>query len=219
MGTRLSHDDARRNHPMIEFGAASFILDDQLLVGTKYAAQDRSLLKVCGVTHIVNVAEEVPCPHPDMVKYYHHRFMDTVDTDIFSSLDRIVDYIDGVLRANESLDKDANSETPSYMPQKPIVLIHCSHGVSRSGAIAIAYWMKRYGVGFEAAMKAVKSRRPAVNPNVGFQAQLRKYEALLEKRKAEGPGGSRRHSLALFGKLDIPAVSNLRLPFKRTHTT
>ncbi|KAI8810821.1 protein-tyrosine phosphatase-like protein [Cladochytrium replicatum] len=219
MGTRPSHDDDCKNHPMIEFGAASYVLDDQLLVGTRYAAQDRSLLKVCGVTHIVNVAEEIACPHPDMVKYYHHRFMDTVDTDILSSLDRIVDYIDGVLRANESLDKDANTESASYMPQKPIVLIHCAHGISRSGAIAVAYWMKRYGVGFDAALNAVKSRRPAMNPNVGFQAQLRKYETLLEKRKAEG-SGSRRHSLALFGKLDIPAaVSNLRLPFKRTHTT
>ena len=53
------------------------------------------------------------------------------------------------------------------------VLVHCSQGVSRSAAVAIAYLMWRGGgKAYDAVCGAVKAARAVVAPNIGFMAQL-----------------------------------------------
>ena len=52
------------------------------------------------------------------------------------------------------------------------VLLHCSQGVSRSAALAIAHLMWRTGQPFDEAFSAVKQRRGIVNPNIGFTCQV-----------------------------------------------
>ncbi len=48
------------------------------------------------------------------------------------------------------------------------VLVHCVSGISRSGAITIAYVMKTQGKTFEEAWEFVRERRSMVHPNSGF---------------------------------------------------
>ena len=52
------------------------------------------------------------------------------------------------------------------------MLIHCTHGVSRSASFAIAYEMHRTGGSYEDVFRALKERRGVINPNVGFACQL-----------------------------------------------
>ena len=59
------------------------------------------------------------------------------------------------------------------------VLVYCSAGKSRSAAIVIYYFMKKYKMNFEAAHKYVMERRPCIELNSGFKAQLR-LEAKLD---------------------------------------
>jgi len=61
-------------------------------------------------------------------------------------------------------------------------LVHCKQGVSRSATVVIAYLMRKFNVPYEAAFNFVFSRRPCIDPNVGFRKQLKQYELMLEAR-------------------------------------
>lgn len=45
--------------------------------------------------------------------------------------------------------------------------------------MVIAYYMKKHQAGFQAAISHVRSCRPNVSPNAGFELQLRDYQSLL----------------------------------------
>eukprot|EP00906_Rhabdomonas_costata_P015157 RCo021787 len=53
------------------------------------------------------------------------------------------------------------------------VLINCRMGISRSSSMVIAYLIQRMGHTYDSALELVRSKRPMVNPNPGFEQQLR----------------------------------------------
>lgn len=57
------------------------------------------------------------------------------------------------------------------------VLVHCFGGKSRSPAFIAAYLMSSCNWGFDEAYRVIKSARPAVEINLGFEYQLRAYAA------------------------------------------
>lgn len=64
------------------------------------------------------------------------------------------------------------------------VLVHCHQGVSRSGALAIAYVMADTGVAFDEAKQLVRAVRGIINPNGMFECQLKAWQvsqAMLQK--------------------------------------
>ena len=73
------------------------------------------------------------------------------------------------------------------------MLVLCAAGISRSASIVIAYIMRQQRLSFSAARSLVKSRRSAVNPNLGFTLQLRMldqpgaWEALMEEPRGSWP--------------------------------
>ncbi|CAM9393973.1 unnamed protein product [Choristocarpus tenellus] len=64
------------------------------------------------------------------------------------------------------------------------VLVHCTHGTGRSGAMAIAVAMKDAGLhqgrgtigDFATAFRLVKSRRPGTDPPLSYQQELAEWE-------------------------------------------
>uniref|UniRef100_A0A7S1FRB9 protein-tyrosine-phosphatase n=1 Tax=Corethron hystrix TaxID=216773 RepID=A0A7S1FRB9_9STRA len=56
------------------------------------------------------------------------------------------------------------------------VLLHCAAGCSRSAAVLIGYVMLRYRRRFEDALGVVRTGRPIVDINLGFETQLRHLE-------------------------------------------
>lgn len=59
-------------------------------------------------------------------------------------------------------------------------LVYCKNGRSRSAAVCTAYLMRYRGLSLERAFQLVKSARPEAEPNLGFWAQLQKYEQTLQ---------------------------------------
>ena len=53
------------------------------------------------------------------------------------------------------------------------VLVHCSAGESRSPTLVIAFLISTRGCSFLEAFSLVKQRRPSINPNPSFVAQLK----------------------------------------------
>ena len=56
------------------------------------------------------------------------------------------------------------------------VLVHCHGGVSRAAALVLAYLMKSEGLGYEEALRQLRTSRPVVQPNPGFIQQLLAFE-------------------------------------------
>jgi protein-tyrosine phosphatase len=62
---------------------------------------------------------------------------------------------------------------------KGSVLVHCAAGVSRSPTFVIAYLMQKFKWNLVMALEYVRSKRTAVSPNQGFQAQLEEFSRKL----------------------------------------
>jgi hypothetical protein len=58
------------------------------------------------------------------------------------------------------------------------VLVHCAAGVSRSATVVLGYLMARRGMSATDACTYLRTKRPWVNPNHGFRAQLEAFELL-----------------------------------------
>ena len=60
-------------------------------------------------------------------------------------------------------------------------LVHSKHGTSRSAAVVMAALMHKYKYCLEKCFQLLKSKRECVQPNPGFMAQLRLWEAMRFK--------------------------------------
>ena len=60
------------------------------------------------------------------------------------------------------------------------VIVHCAAGMSRSPSLVIAYLMIENRWCYEEAYNYVKSRRPIIEPNIGFVKQLKALEYKLK---------------------------------------
>ena len=96
----------------------------------------------------------------DGIDYLIVEVDDSPEENIAQHFDKISDFIDRSPETN--------------------VLIHCASGISRSGASVIAYFMRKQGLSFEESWQFVRSKRPQVHPNSGFQRQLQEYEHILK---------------------------------------
>lgn len=67
------------------------------------------------------------------------------------------------------------------------VLVHCVAGVSRTGAVLVAYFMWKFEMSYDDALAAIREHR-MIAPNKFFETQLRQYQEELEyerKKKKE----------------------------------
>lgn len=71
-----------------------------------------------------------------------------------------------------------------YFPGK--VFVHCAMGVSRSGALVLAYLMICQGLSLAEAIAAVRLNRD-IGPNSGFLQQLLELELSLRTEKENPP--------------------------------
>lgn len=59
------------------------------------------------------------------------------------------------------------------------VLVHCHGGVSRASALVCAFLMAHHAMSYDDALARLRAVRPCVQPNTGFEAQLRAYGSRL----------------------------------------
>ncbi|KAJ4461724.1 hypothetical protein PAPYR_1856 [Paratrimastix pyriformis] len=71
------------------------------------------------------------------------------------------------------------SVDPPKVPSNHKVMIHCQAGISRSGALLIAYLMSRFRLTLLAALAVARAVRPLIRPNEGFIGQLAEFEEEL----------------------------------------
>mmetsp|Transcript_123848 Transcript_123848/g.174655 ORF Transcript_123848/g.174655 Transcript_123848/m.174655 type:complete len:292 (-) Transcript_123848:26-901(-) len=133
-------------------------------------------LLAAGITHIVCVRQnaEATFVRPNFPDHFLYLVVDVADDsseNIISHFPEVREFID------QALDENGR------------VLMHGNAGISRSGALLIAYLMYKLETTYAEALRLVQLRRFCVAPNEGFQAQLHEYEPiyraeLMQKRFA-----------------------------------
>lgn len=135
----------------------------RLWVGAASAAANLGWLRARGITHVVNVASEVPDYHAAELTYHSMNMRDSSDdmVPMMHALPNACSFIDAALAAGGT------------------VLVHCRMGLSRSAAVAVAFAMHR-GVAQSDALDALAQGRCGLSINFAFQAMLE----MLQQRHA-----------------------------------
>ncbi|ETW06118.1 hypothetical protein H310_03710 [Aphanomyces invadans] len=165
---------------------------DYVFLGGRQQAKNRELLESLGITHILNVT---PTRKVDPVAgvpnffekdnaftYRRCALFDNQGEDILTSLDGCIAFIDQAKFHGR-------------------ILVHCKAGVSRSAAIVLAYLMKTLAMPFADALSLLQQKRPMVNPNASFRAQLQAFEKRLNlvPRPSTSPPSNESSSLEAIG--------------------
>jgi len=142
---------------------ASEIYPKFLYIGGYENACKIEQLNALGITHILNVADELQNRFPDNFVYKHCGVNDT-------SADNISKYFEDSIKFIDEAKQSSSHK----------VLVHCAMGISRSSTIVIAWLMQNASLDFEAAKAIVKKKRSCISPNEGFVVQLKQHELELK---------------------------------------
>jgi protein-tyrosine phosphatase len=128
-----------------------------LFISSKFEAENISLLKHHGITHIVNLSGEANKFEMLGFRYLKIDIMD--DGDVVN----ILDLMEGIHRF-----MDQGLQTNGK------VLVHCWAGVSRSATVILAYLVSRYKMSLPQSLRHVLGKH-TIRPNDGFLKQLISY--------------------------------------------
>ncbi|MBM3193436.1 MAG: dual specificity protein phosphatase family protein [Chlamydiae bacterium] len=126
----------------------------KLLFKTDSLEEREKALREKKVTHIL-------CATFPSVSYFESKFIyhyvpirDLEEESISTYISRVYEFIEEGIREGG-------------------VFVHCSAGASRSASLVIAYIMKKWGSSYEDALDFVQSKRACVQPNRGFEKELK----------------------------------------------
>lgn len=131
--------------------------DTRLCIGNQFAGVNAAhLVGELGITHIVTAIGEPTMRIPG-IDYLVLNFADYSNVDVRAQLDQSYHYIVNALASDPSAR----------------VLVHCAAGVSRSSTIVINYLIRAHRLRYAEALMRVRGVRSVVQPNYGFEQQLR----------------------------------------------
>lgn len=135
-----------------------------LFLGSKYDAQDDVFLQTRNIRFVLNVSRKENLYHsakPNYLNDIEFKFIYTRDSVEDSIIEKLCEAFEFIEKAKS---------------RQQNILIHCSHGVSRSVSIVAAYLIKEYKYSLDLVMDIIKAKRPIASPNLGFIAQLQLFQ-------------------------------------------
>jgi protein-tyrosine phosphatase len=131
-------------------------VDKNIFIGSKLAAEEFIYLKNYGITHIINTTSTIPNYHVGKIRYFNLYLEDTEFEEIQNNFINAYDYIQGAIQENPHCR----------------ILIHGRDGISRPAALVIYYLMMSRKLDYTRAYEYLKTIRPCIQPNLGFEKQL-----------------------------------------------
>lgn len=132
-----------------------------LYIGSIGAASNLEELNKENITHIVCAAVGIKHFYEDKFKYLQIDLLDSESQNIKQHFKESADFIHNAINSGGN------------------VLVHCHAGISRSSTICISYLMQYLNMSYNAALGLMKSKREKINPNPGFERQLKEFEQQL----------------------------------------
>eukprot|EP00035_Acanthoeca_spectabilis_P014405 m.274846 g.274846 ORF g.274846 m.274846 type:complete len:494 (+) comp16135_c0_seq10:935-2416(+) len=145
---------------------ASEIIPGKMFLGCGRDAQNREQLQAHHVSHIINVADDVP-------NYYEKDRYGNPTEFKYTSLN-VADF--GADRGISRVFEQATEAARSAMVGDGVVLIHCANGSNRSVTVAIAVMMSLRDWTLAESWEWVCARRPGACPLRDNRTQLLDYE-------------------------------------------
>ena len=130
---------------------------DHLYLGSVGAAYSLNVLKSLNISYILTVCECLPPKFPNEFTYKVISVTDDPSTQLKNYFNEALDFIRNAINQGKN------------------ILVHCFAGVSRSASIVIAYLIKYHHLDYIPAYNLVRIKRPWINPNHGFQGQLKRF--------------------------------------------
>lgn len=171
------------------------VIENQVYIGSGVQAKNWKIIRDLQITHIINCSIEHECVFQDELSYLWVKLEDSYQEDIYKSLVKAYKFMENAFakyyeecekyeenkasrsRSSSSSGHSENNESSMMRaPQKPVFMIHCNLGISRSSSILIAYLIARYKVCLYQAFKYVKDKRLQIAPNYSFLRQLKHFE-------------------------------------------
>nr|XP_046257095.1 dual specificity protein phosphatase 13 isoform X2 [Scatophagus argus]XP_046257096.1 dual specificity protein phosphatase 13 isoform X2 [Scatophagus argus] len=144
-----------------------------LYIGDESVARDKTTLSSLGVTHVLNAAAGRHRINTGQqfysdttVEYHGVEAADHPEFNLSPFFSPAAEFIDSALKKNGK------------------VFVHCAMGLSRSGALVLAYLMMCQGLSLAEAIAAVRLNRD-IGPNSGFLEQLRHLEMSLSHQSRQ----------------------------------
>lgn len=134
---------------------------DHLYIGSALPSTQQSVFDHLNITAVVNLTSRNRSllHNPNFNNYLYFNVSDDESQNITEVFDRGIPFIEKAISRGEN------------------VLVHCQRGRSRSGILVVAYVMKTMDVSFDEALQFIQRKRPEVQPNPGFERQVKKYFA------------------------------------------
>ena len=143
----------------------SQILENFLyLSGEKHALSEK-YIKDNNIKYIINCAYEIECRFPQTCSYLVLNMDDDVDENISAHFETCYRFMEQARKSGYGC------------------LVHCAMGISRSATIVLYYLMRRTNKTFDEARAFLKAKREIIDPNDGFEKQLRSIESKLNSRR------------------------------------
>eukprot|EP00658_Telonema_sp_P-2_P008241 TRINITY_DN13091_c0_g1_i1.p1 TRINITY_DN13091_c0_g1~~TRINITY_DN13091_c0_g1_i1.p1 ORF type:complete len:234 (+),score=44.73 TRINITY_DN13091_c0_g1_i1:156-857(+) len=164
----LTEDGQKIQRTASAGGAPIALLDDLLYISGRKACSYMDSMPFRSFSGVVFALNDPPLatPFPCDSSYFVD-ITDALDNDISPYFEPVCQYIEDLIHR---------------FGAKARVNVHCQHGQSRSGALALAFIMKHLGCSLREAFHMVGDRKPDLKINVAFIAQLQKWEAHLTGR-------------------------------------
>ncbi|OMJ77053.1 hypothetical protein SteCoe_23454 [Stentor coeruleus] len=144
-------------------------IDNNLYLGGILGASNSNLISRLRITSIVQILSRDAI----VKKHKNIRYLEIKIDDLPSvNINRVI--------------PDAIKFIHREMNNGGVVLIHCAAGVSRSGSVAIAYFMAKYSLNYQTALARVRKGRGCVCPNAGFERQLKAMDVTALKNYMNG---------------------------------
>jgi protein-tyrosine phosphatase len=136
------------------------LISDQLYIGPKETAANYINLKNLNISRVVVCCHSIPfyLDYDPSIHYLRLCMDDSLEQNIANLIPYAFAFIQQGLMNKES------------------VLVHCNAGISRSGAICVAWLMKAFNLRCDQALDMSRLKREKICPNSNFIEQLKKLE-------------------------------------------
>eukprot|EP01010_Urceolus_cornutus_P005100 NODE_865_length_1268_cov_242.424938_g660_i0.p1 GENE.NODE_865_length_1268_cov_242.424938_g660_i0~~NODE_865_length_1268_cov_242.424938_g660_i0.p1 ORF type:complete len:215 (-),score=28.28 NODE_865_length_1268_cov_242.424938_g660_i0:549-1193(-) len=141
------------------------IIPGFLWLGTCFHGEDFDWMKSHDVRYVINAARECK----DLTEQAALNGLEYLKLDLTEKME--TDFLPKVALAVQFIDRAQASNLG--------VLLHCRQGISRSGAVAIAYVMMRANLKCEQAVNFVKKKKVLLEPGFRLQLALQELDDML----------------------------------------
>lgn len=147
--------------PQSRVGYPNEIVPDRLFLGSHLHGESLEVVENLRITHIVNATKSINNRFQGRLQYCRVIVEDEETEMICYHFNKAFRFMDMAL-----------AESPDTR-----ILVHCAQGISRSATLVMMYLMRTNDFTYEQALEFVQKHRSVVQPNAGFVAQLKEFEA------------------------------------------